>query len=413
MDLTIDLAAFRIVAEALGLGLLVGIERYKGRGPDEKRSSGVRTFATFAVLGAISGLFDSLPLVLTVFGAVALLVIAGYHKSTGSPGLTTEMTALLVFWLGVLLHTHEMLAVGTAIVLTILLASKGALHGFVRDQITEAELFDTLKLLAVGLVVLPLLPQTRLGPYGFLDPRQAWLLVVLVSGIGYAGYFLMKWLGPDRGLRLNALAGGIVSTPATTLSLADRARAAPEQYGAYAVAAIIANVVQYPRLLVLLAVANATLARFLTTPLLVMTATGALLAWGISRLHRGNEDRQALPLKNPFSLLPALKFAAFFVGILLLTQVAQEYLGAQGIYLASALGGLGSVSAVALSLAEQADRGALELAVAARALLLALAVNAVVKIVLAAMHGTKPLTLRLAVGLFLMLAAGTVTLLLG
>ena len=411
MDPKIDLNAFKIVAEALGLGLLVGIERYRGRNPGEKRSAGVRTFAIFAVLGAICGLFESLPLTLTVFGAVALLVIVGYYRSVGdSPGLTTEVTALLVFWLGALLHTHEILAIGTAIVLTMILYSKASIHGFVREQISEAEFFDTLKLLAIVLVVLPLLPDTRLGPYGFLNPRQAWLLVVLVSGIGYAGYFLMRWLGPDRGLKLNALAGGLVSTPAATLSLASRARKAPEQLGAYSVATVLANAAQFPRLLLLVAVANADLGRFVALPLLAMAATGLAAAWLASLRHRGNDDREHLPMRNPFSLLPALKFAAFFVGILLLVEVAEAWMGARGVYLASAIGGLGSVSAVALSLAEQAGRDALPLAAAGRALLLGLGANALVKVILAGMHGTRTLALRLAVALALMLAAGAVVL---
>ncbi len=411
MDPKIDLNAFRIAAEALGLGLLVGIERYKGRGPGEKRSAGVRTFAIFALLGAVSGLFDSLPLTLTIFGAVALLVIVGYHRSVGdSPGLTTEVTALLVFWLGALLHTHEILAIGTAIVLTMILASKGAIHGFVRDQVSEKEFFDTLKLLAVVLVVFPLLPDTRLGPYGFLNPRQAWMLVILVSAIGYAGYFLMRWLGPNKGLRVNALAGGLVSTPAATLSLASRARKAPEHGGGYSVATVIANAAQFPRLLLLVAVANAEMGRYLALPLLAMAATGLTVAWLASLRHKNHDDRKHLQVQNPFSLLPALKFAAFFVGILLLVEVAEAWMGSKGVYLASAIGGLGSVSAVALSLAEQAGRDALPLAEAGQALLLALGANAVVKVALAAMHGTRALALRLAAGLALMLATGAILL---
>jgi uncharacterized membrane protein (DUF4010 family) len=412
VDLPLDLISIRIVAEALGLGLMVGIERYRGRGPGERRSAGVRTFAIFALLGAVCSLFQSLPLTLSVFGAVALLVIVGYYKSAeDSPGLTTETAALLVFWLGALLSTHETLAIGTAIVLTIVLASKGALHEFARDRVSEAEFFDTLKLLAIVLVVYPLLPDTRLGPYGFLNPHQAWLMVILVSAIGYVGYFLIRWLGPNRGLRLNALAGGLVSTPAATLSLASRARKAPpDQLGAYSVATVIANAAQFPRLLLLVAIANADLGKFLAAPLLAMTAAGFLVAWLAALRFGSNDDHEHLRMSNPFSLTPALKFAAFYVGILLLVEVAEAWAGARGAYLASVIGGLGSVSAVALSLAAQVGREVMTPAVAAGAMLLGLAANALVKIVLAGIYGTRPLALRLAAGLALMLAAGAIVL---
>ncbi len=407
MDLRIDLTAFRAVAEGLAIGLLVGIERYRGREPGERRSAGVRTFAIIAVLGAVCGLFEHPAVAVSVFAAVALLVAAGYHRSNAdSPGLTTEIAALLVFWLGVLLHAYEVLAISTAIVLTILLASKSSMHEFVREQISETEFFDTLKFLAVVLVIFPLLPDSRLGPFGFLNPRQAWLLVILVSGIGYSGYFLVKWLGHDRGLKLNALAGGIISTSAATLSLAGRARETPELSSACGRAAVIANSVQFPRILILLAVVDGGLARLLALPLLAAGASGALMAWWMAGRDQKGEPGDLPPPDNPFSLLPALKFAGFLIGILFLVEVARAALGATGIYLASAIGGLGSVSAVVLSMAEQLGRGALSVTETSWALLIAFTANACLKVAIATVHGTRGLALRLAAGLLLMLATG-------
>lgn len=412
MDLRLDLPAIRALAEALALGLLVGIERYRGRGPGERSFAGVRTFAILAVLGAVSGLFEHPAVALTVFAAVALLVAAGYYRSEDdSPGLTTEIAALLVFWLGVLLHTHEVLAISTAIVLTVLLASKSSLHEFVREKITEAEFVDTLKFLVIVLVVYPLLPDGRLGPYDFLNPRQAWLLVILVSSIGYTGYFLMRWLGSARGLRLSAVAGGIISTTAATLSLAGRTRRHPESSRAYAGAAVIANAVQFPRLLLLLAAVGSSLAGKLALPLLAAGGAGLIVAWWASSTRSADPDVESLPLPaNPLSLLPAFKFGAFFVVLLLVIEFAKTQLGSTGVYLASAVGGLGSVSAVVLSLAEQTARDAIGEAEAARALMLAIGANASSKAVLAAANGTRAFLVRLLLGLLAMLAAGAAAL---
>jgi hypothetical protein len=58
--LPLDLTQARLVAEALAIGLLVGIERYKAREPGEKRSAGVRTFTTFSLLGGVCGLVEQL-----------------------------------------------------------------------------------------------------------------------------------------------------------------------------------------------------------------------------------------------------------------------------------------------------------------------------------------------------------------
>ena len=173
---SVDPAAFKTLVEALAIGMLVGVERYKGRGPGEKEPAGVRTFTVFALTGAICGLLGSTAFTLATFAAVAVLVAIGYYRSPETAlGLTTEMASLLVFWLGFLLHTHEILAISTAIVLTILLASKGALHRFIQEQISETELYDTLKFLAVVLVVFPILPDRSLGasptPIAGLDHR--------------------------------------------------------------------------------------------------------------------------------------------------------------------------------------------------------------------------------------------------
>ncbi len=405
---SVDLAALKSLAEALAIGMLVGVERYKGRRPGEKEPAGVRTFTVFALTGAVCGLLDSTPLTLITFAAVAVLVAIGYYRSPEtSLGLTTEMAALLIFWLGFLLHRYEVLAISTAIVLTIILASKGPLHRFIQEQISETELYDTLKFLAVVLVVFPLLPDRSMGPYGFFNPRQVWLLVVLVSTISYSGHLFMRWLGHRHGLRISALAGGIVSTTATTLSLAERARKSPQFSRVYGVAAVLANAVQFPRLLLLLWVVHRGLGSYLVTPLIGMGTVGFLGSWLLSRRRQVPSDRQErLPLQNPFSLTPALKFAAFFVGILLMVEAAEAWIGEQGVYLASAIGGMGSVSAISLSLAEQVNRGTLSFAAAWLAILIGITTNALVKWGLALVNGTRELAFWLGGGLLSMLATG-------
>ncbi len=406
-----DLDTLRLLGEALALGLLVGAERYRGRDPGEKKFAGVRTFAILCLLGAICGILQTTALTAVTFAAVAALILLGYHRSPGdSLGTTTELAAFLVFWIGYLLRSHETAAISLGIVLTIFLASKRTLHDFVRDQVSEAEFEATLKFLAVVLVIYPILPDREMGPYGFFNPRQVWGLVILVSTISYGGYFLTRWLGERRGLLLGSLVGGVVSTTAVTMSLAERARSAPEASRLMGTAAVLANTAQGPRLLLLLWAVNRDLASFLALPLAGMALVGLAGAWLLSR-RAGSESQVQVPLQNPYSVRPALKFGLFFVAILLLVAVANSWLGDRGTLLASAVAGTTSTSAVALSVAKLLDEGSLPPLVAAESVLVAIAANALSKWVLAWVNGTRQMAFWLGGGLLTMLAAAFLLLL--
>ncbi len=402
--MTPELVILKLFGEALALGLLVGAERYRGREPGEQKSAGVRTFAIFCLLGAICGLIDITALTAVTFTAFAALLLAGYWRSPAdSLGLTTEFAALLVFWIGYLLNRHEVAAVSLGVVLTIFLASKRTLHQLVRDQISEAEFDATLKFLAVVLVIYPILPDREFGPYGFFNPSQVWGFVILVSTISYGGYFLVRWLGDRRGLMLSSLAGGIVSTTAVTLSLADRARQVPQASRLLGVIAVLANAIQGPRLLLLVWIANRDLALALAGPLIGMALAGFGGSWLLSRRLKSQVEVE-LPLQNPYSLRPALKFGLFFVGILLLVKAASFSFGDQGILLASAIGGLGSTSAVALSVSKLLSQESLSPLIATESVLAAIAAGTVSKWVLSLLNGTRQMAFWLGGGLLTMLA---------
>lgn len=401
-----DFTVFKVLAEALGIGLLVGAERYRDREEGEKKSAGVRTFAIFALLGAVCGLLDHPTYTLVTFAALAGLVLLGYHRNPAdSIGFTTEFAALLVFWIGYLLHIYEGPAIALGIVLTIFLASKQALHEFVRDQISMTEFYATLKFLAVVLVIYPVLPDRNMGPFDFFNPREIWGLVILVSAISYLGYFLTRWLGARRGLRIGAIMGGLVSTTATTVSLAERAKSAPEAGRLLGTVAVMANSVQGPRLLVLVWVLSRLLGYSLALPLLGMGLAGLLGSWLLSR-KTATDPEVEFTFENPFSLTPALKFGAFFVAVLFLVSSAGVWFGQTGIFVAAAIAGLGSASAAALSVAGLVSANQLAAEPAGLAIFLAVAVNSLTKWILSLMAGTREMALWLGAGLLSMLTAG-------
>ncbi len=401
-----DITAFKVLAEALGIGLLVGVERYRDREEGEKKSAGVRTFAIFALLGAVCGLLDEPAFTLVTFAALAGLVLLGYYRRPSeSLGFTTEFAALLVFWIGYLLHLYEGPAIALGIVLTISLASKQALHKFVREQISVTEFYATLKFLAVVLVIYPVLPDRDMGPFGFFNPREIWGLVILVSSISYLGYILTRWLGSRRGLRIGAIMGGLVSTTATTMFLAEYAKSTPKAGRLLGTVAVMANSVQGPRLLVLVWVVCRLLGYSLAVPLVGMGLAGLLGSWLLSRRTVSDPDVE-FTFENPYSLTPALKFGAFFVAVLFLVSAASAWFGQAGMFVAIAIAGLGSASAAALSVAGLVSADELALAPAGLAIFLAVAVNSLTKWILSLVGGTREMALWLGAGLLSMLTAG-------
>jgi uncharacterized membrane protein (DUF4010 family) len=413
--LSIDFTVFRPFLLALAIGLLVGAERYKSRTPGAREASGIRTFTLFALLGAVTGFVEQVTVTALVFAAIAVLIAQSYRRtSRQSPGLTTELAALVVFWLGYLVNLQEGLAIGLGILLTLILASKAPLHGFIKERVTTTEVLDTLKFLAIVFVVYPILPDHDMGPGGFFNPKTVWFFIVLVSAVEYFGYLAMRLFGRRRGLALSALAGGLVSTVAVTLSLSRRSREAPPTSPICGQTAVLANSMQFPRLLLLMWVAAPVLASELLAPFLTafgVTVAGAALVW--YRVRGGRGPQVEIPLTNPFSFGPALKFGFIFAVILFVTELANRFLGAEGLYLASAVTGFGNVSAIALSVARLVGAGELGVETAATTILIGVATNMITKTLLARANGTRQFTLWMSSGLATLVAVAALVLAFG
>lgn len=399
---------FLVLAEALAIGLLIGVERYKGRRENEVKSAGMRTFAIIALLGGLCALLEQpLLAVVTFVMMVGLLAIGYWRQSAQSLGLTTEISAMLAFWMGYLVRHHERLMISTAIVVVVVLASKRSLHHFVRGKVTDTEFYDTVKFLVVVFVVLPLLPDQEMGYRGFFNPYRAWILVIVVSTLSYIGYILIRVFGSKRGVGISALVGGLVSTTAVTVALAQQSRQNPSHSRLYGVTAVLANSVQFPRLLVLIWIVFPELGALMSLPLAGMFVSGLLGAWIIGRRGEWRSKELDAPLSNPYSFLPALKFAALFVVVLFVARVGVAEFGSNGVFLASGLSGLADASAISLSLASMANTEAISLPVAAWSILIAVTCNALVKWLLALMNGSRDVAFWLGGGLLTMLVSGT------
>lgn len=402
------LEALRAIAAALLIGFLVGAERESTQGA---RHPGVRDFILIALIGAVCALLDAPWLTAAALFSVTVLLAVYRRQALERGGITTELAALATFCLAFMTAKPHFplggkLAVGLTIVMVASLEAKQALHKLVRETLTETEFQDTVRFLALIFVIYPLLPEGEFGPYGFLAPRTIWLFVIVVSSISYLGYFLEKFLGPRKGLRYAGVLGGLASTTAATAEFARHAAEEPENVNFFWHVAVMANAMQFPRVLVILYAISADLATASLLPLLVMCASGFVMAVVVQRVAGGSSEPRPMALGNPFRLLPALLFGAGFMVVLFLTKAAEARLGTGGVQWTSALGGAFSVDAVAVSLSDLVNHGKTSLAVAQLGTFLALLVNALVKGAIALYSGSPAFGWRMASGFAVMLGAG-------
>jgi uncharacterized membrane protein (DUF4010 family) len=416
---------FVSLALAAAAGLLVGLERERSRPPEETRHAflgGARTHPLLALVGGTAMLAArevGVVAVVVPFGALVVLVALNYAGEVWRDvhrGITSEAAFLLSFLLGVLALTRGVLeprqkifaVASIAVVATFLLSAKPTLHPLARRISTE-DLTGTLKFLVVAVVVLPLLPDRTFGPLDVLNPYQIGLLMVLISGISFAGYAAIRLLGARRGLGLTGIMGGLVSSTAVTLSMARRARERPEVVDSAALAVMLASTVMFVRVFVIVAVVNPGLRGDVLFPMGLGAGAGVaacLVLW--LRSGRARPGAQEIELSNPFELSAALWFALLFAAILLGSKAAATYLGTAGTYAAGFVAGSTDVDAITLSMAKlAADGGGLSHRVAATTIFVGTASNTIVKGAMAAVAGGWSFGRRVLAAQLAVLAAGT------
>jgi len=395
---------------ALAIGALMGIERE--RKIKRTEFAGIRTFMLISLMGALSAhLSEAFPMVFpaALLGLI-ILILASYIVTTwdeGDVGLTGEVAAIIAFLLGALCFSYDYrLAVILAIIVTAILALKRYIHVFVR-KISEREMIDTLKFLMIAFVVLPLLPDAPMGPWGVFNPNRIWLMVVFISGISYAGYIAMKVIGPGRGLGATGVIGGLVSSTAVVTAMAGRVRESEFLMGPAVFAAVVASSMMFLRMLFEVAVINPSLLGFIAPPMIVMGGLGFLLGFLFTRTPSDMESD--IKIENPFSIKPALIFGALFMGILFISKSASIYLGRSGLLIAAMVSGVADVDAITVSLSVLAGAGSISSGTAAAAITIAGISNTLVKTGIAFLLGTKKFGKRVGMVFLAVIAAGVLT----
>lgn len=384
-------------AVAIGLGALLGLERERTKGGDG--GAGVRTFALISLSGALAGYLDKYlglgQLALVLFVAIAMLVVGLYIVTgmRGDTGITTEVSALLAFLLGLLcVHGLLQLASWVAVMMALLLALKQWLHRLA-SQINAQDVEATLKFAIVTLIILPLLPNTNYGPppLDAFNPYKIWLIVVLISALNFASYLVIKIVGAQHGIGLVGLLGGLASSTAVTLGFARRSKLDAAEAPALAMGILLAWTVMLFRVGLMVVLISWDLGVKLVLVLAVLSAANLAACWWLWRLSAHQPRGEVKSGNNPFELTEAIQFGLLFGVVVFLARVAQVYFGETGLYLASGIAGLTDVDAITMAMADRAKVDVTTLTVGARAIIIAVLANTMAKGVMAVGIGSTEL----------------------
>ncbi|MEX0753188.1 MAG: DUF4010 domain-containing protein [Xanthobacteraceae bacterium] len=411
-------------AVALGIGLLIGLER-GWRTREERagsRTAGIRTFAISGILGGIiGGLSQALGgpagtgggivmgLGFAVYAAAMAMFCREENRANKSFSATTAVAAMVTFALGAYALAGDMRAAAAVAVATaVILALRESIHGWVAN-ITWSELRSGLVLLAMTFIALPIVPEGPIGPYGGVNLREVWIIAIVLAGVSFIGYAAVKYFGAKHGILLAGAAGGLASSTAVTITNARRAASLEGPPRLLAAGVALASAMMFLRVCVIVAVLNASLLVWIAPALIAATvvATGfALISvyWG----GPGAKEVQDIQFHNPFSFRSVVGFALFLGFVIVVGRALGETFGATGAILGATVVGIVDVDAITISMARLTPQPLSALS-AALAILAAVASDTISKIVIGAIVGCGRFAAQIAaMALGCFVAAGIV-----
>ena len=403
--LPIDLIKSFIIA--LSIGVLIGVERERRKASRAVPvAAGVRTFAVTALLGALAMAVGGVTLLAIATLCVAAFTAISYWRSRDEDlGLTTEFALIATCLLGGQALDQPALALALGVVITILLAARQPMHRFIGAVMTEGELADLLILAGATLVILPMLPDRSMGPFQAINPHDLWIVAILILGINAAGQIITRWLGGRLGVPLLGLASGFVSSSATIGAMGAWVRGAPMAMRAGAAGAVLSTVATFVQLGVVIWMTDRqTFASALAPLFAAIAAAGA--AGGLLTLLSWRHPLTTMPdISRGFGIVMALVFSLTLGAMLILVAGLRDWLGAPGMIMAAAIGGVLDVHAAAIAIAAQVASGALPPQAALLPLLVSWTTSTAAKILFAASAGPRDFAGRVIVAQFVILAA--------
>lgn len=412
--MVIDDAHWLNLAVALGIGLLIGAERERKKADTRERRkdnlgasavAGVRTFTIASLLGAVSMAINPWLLMVSIICLTIFVTSATFVSKNDNPSLTTEVSLILTVILGGLAMSEAGLAASLAVAVAILLAAKDPIHWFVRGAVTKDEMNDFFILAAATLIVLPIVPNALLGPFDAINPRNLWLVVILVMFIGALSHLALRLLGSKAGLPVVGLVSGFISSIATIGAMGSRAHKTPSLMGSAVAGATLSCLSTVLQLSLLLAAIHPPTLYAIAVPMLfggISIAVYGLIVT-LSSLHHNGIGMA--DLGRSFSVKTAMMLAAIIAVALLASAALNTWFGQAGLVIASGVAGLADAHAATISVASLALANKLAAADAVIAILVAFSVNAFSKVVAAIITGGREFAQKVTLGIVIQVAA--------
>lgn len=397
---------------SVGVGFVIGLEReFSFVSRNEEIFAGLRTFVMVALLGflcaTLSMVFSNWILIAGFLG-LSMIVSVSYWLSAkrGQIGGTTEVVTFLVFLLGAMtLLGYVEMVLALTVIIVLFLSLKVTFQNLV-GQITQKELFAFIQFVIVVLLIFPFLPDENFGPYEVINPREIGWVVVLTSAVGFIGYILMKILGPNKGILLTGIVGGLVSSTVVSWVFSKKSRLTPKLSTSYAVAILAASTMMVVRVFIWIVAFNQSLIPGLLIPLSgVLIASFGVTLYYYKKQKDVHPDKDELPLGEPLNLRDAIFFGILYAGILMVVSYANDQFGNKGIYISSAIAGLTDVDAITISVSKIAGNS-IAILTAQNAIILATLANTIVKLGIVVWSGSAELRKEIMIGYGCMFLAG-------
>jgi uncharacterized membrane protein (DUF4010 family) len=336
------------------IGFIIGLQRelhnlYK----NESDLAGARTFALVSLIGYLSTYLNFNP-----FYGIIGLIIMGYYlnsKDKTSKGITTEISLITTYLLGMLLHKNIEITIFLSVLVVTLLNMKSKLTNY-ESYISKKDLNATVTFLLITFIVLPILPNQYIDKFNLINPYQLWIFVVLLSGLSFLGYILNKIWG-KRGIYLAGIIGGLASSTAVTITFSQKSKINPTLSKHTAIAISLANSIMLLRVFLWVMIFNINIAKQLAIPFIIAFIIGFLYIFSLVKKNIYTKNETKMEFKNPLELWESLKYGLLFGLIFAGVKVAHQYFGDSGTLIVSFLAGITDVDAITISLSKYALNG--------------------------------------------------------
>jgi uncharacterized membrane protein (DUF4010 family) len=330
---------------------------------------------------------------------IGLFLLAFYFinakRSKYERGNTTELSAFIAFILGVLVPSHLELAVFSGVILIALLEIKPKIIS-IKEEIKSKDVKSTILFALMTFVVLPILPDRAIDPYGLINPTHIWMMVILISGLSFIGYLFTRFIDTSKGIIMMGFFGGFASSTAITLTLSKKASENKEVNKTLAIAIALASSTMFLRVVIWTFIFSKDIFQVIVFPYILATLTGYLLIYFLYTKTDQKEVSQEVAFSNPLEFFEALKMGVVFGVIFGALSLVNNYSGDIGVYLTSFLSGLSDIDAIVLSLSELFNKKEVLINTAIIGIVLATIANTITKLTLAFTIGNRSLGLYLS-----------------